>query len=317
MTRIGTLLAGLPLALASLLFVNSAYAQNAHSWVSSTGSGTFCTRAAPCATFKIAMTATNAGGVISVLDSGAADNAEQITITKSLIIRAEAADSGLTTSASAGALVTIAAGPNDVVALEGLRLSGGGIYLNSAGHLHVTGCVITNEDVAGEAGIRFHPNSPAKLSVTDTAIYNVGSGTGGGIVINPASGGSAQVALERVTVNGNAFGIVADGTGSTAGINMTIADSMIANNIKDGILATTPGGGSPIGVLVTNTKSVNNAFGIRSIGSNVTVRAEGSKIAGNGAGLSFSGGGALLTAGNNLVRANGSDGVFSGPVALQ
>jgi hypothetical protein len=32
-----------------------------------------------------------------------------------------------------------------------------------------------------------------------------------------ASGGSAQVALERVTVNGNAFGIAADGTNSTAG----------------------------------------------------------------------------------------------------
>jgi hypothetical protein len=154
--------------------------------------------------------------------------------------------------------------------------------------------------------------------VTDTVISNNGSGTGGGIVINPQSGGSAEVNLERVTVNGNAFGIAADGTGSTAGINMTIADSMIGGNSQDGIIAVTPsGGGAPIGVMVTNTKSVNNSFGIRSIGPNVTVRVDNSKIIGNSTGLSFSGSGALLTAGNNMVRTNGTDGAFSGPVALQ
>jgi hypothetical protein len=118
-------------------------------------------------------------------------------------------------------------------------------------------------------GIRFAPNSVSKLSVTDTVISNMGSGTGGGIVMNPQSGGSAQVSLERVTVSGNAFGIAADGTGST-GINMTIADSMIGGNSQDGIIATTPSGGTPIGIMVKNTKSVNNAFGIRSLGPDVT-----------------------------------------------
>jgi hypothetical protein len=62
---------------------------------------------------------------------------------------------------------------------------------------------------------------------------------------------------------------------------------------------------------------VNNAFGIRSIGPNVTVRVDGSAAIGNSTGLSFSGDGALLTAGNNMVRTNGADGAFSGPVALQ
>ena len=47
---------------------------------------------------------------------------------------------------------------------------------------------------------------------------------------------------------------------------MTIADSMVGGNSQDGIIATTPGGGAPIGVYVKNTKSVNNAFGIRSLG---------------------------------------------------
>ena len=81
--------------------------------------------------------------------------------------------------------------------------------------------------------------------------------------------------------------------------------------------AVTPSGGAPIGVYVKNTKSVNSALGIRSLGPNVTVRVDGSGVIGNGTGLSSSGGGALLTAGNNMVQANGSNGAFSGPVGLQ
>jgi hypothetical protein len=307
---------GLAVALASCLAASSANAQNSHSWVSqSTGTGLACTRAAPCQFFADAQTATATGGVISILDPG--DNFS-IDITKSLTIRAEGVDGGSTFTPSSGFWIAVRAGASDVVTLEGLHLNGiGGIEFLSGGHLHVVRCVITNGSVSGDAGIRFQPNSASKLSVTDTIISNVGSGTGGGIVINPQSGGSAEVALERVTVNGNAFGIAADGTGSTGGINMTVADSMVANNSQDGIIAVTPSGGAPIGVYVKNTKSVNNSIGIRSIGPNVTVRVDGSGVVGNGTGLSFLGGGALLSAGNNMVQANGANGAFSGPVALQ
>jgi len=205
-----------------------------------------------------------------------------------------------------------------VVTLEGLHLNGAGIGFSTGGQLHIVRCVITNNHLGGNVGINFAPNSGAtKLSVTDTVITNFGSGTGGGIVINPQGGGSAQVALERVTVNGNAFGIAADGSNGSAGINMTIADSMVANNAQDGIIATTPSGGAPIGVLVVNTKSVNNAIGIRSLGPNVTVRVNNSNVTGNGTGLASGSGGALLSFGNNAVRANGSDGTFSGTVGLQ
>jgi hypothetical protein len=316
MIKTGRLFVGVTFALASWFTSGSAYALNDHSWVSNTGSGTACTRAAPCAGFGAAQAATNAGGVISVLDSGEYGGGG-IFIIKSLTIRAEGVDGGATTIFAGGAWIAVQAGTNDVVTLEGLHLNGGGIALFTGGHLHVVKCVITNNNASGSAGISFVPNSASKLSVTDTVISNNGAGTGGGIVINPQSGGTAQVALERVTVNGNAFGIAADGTGSTGGINMTIADSMIANNSQDGIIATTPSGGAPIGVYLKNTKSVNNAFGIRSLGPNVTVRVDGSSVIGNSTGLSFSGGGALLTAGNNMVRANGIDGAFSAPVALQ
>jgi hypothetical protein len=318
MTKTRHLFAGLTVALASWLAAGSAYAQNAHSWVSaSTGSGTACTRAAPCLTLAIAQSATGAGGVISVLDSGDTTPGT-VTITKSLTIRAEGVDGGATVTFAFGFWIDVQAGATDVVTLEGLHLNGGGgVQFNSGGQLHIVRCVITNGNGSGNAGISFRPNSASKLSVTDTVISNEGSSTGGGIVINPQSGGSAQVNLERVTVNGNAFGIAADGSNSTAGVNMTIADSMIGGNSQDGIIATTPSGGAPIGVMVTNSKSVNNNFGIRSLGPGVTVRVGDSTITGNGTGLAFSGGGALLTYGTNKVQANGSVGAFSGAVALQ
>jgi hypothetical protein len=317
MRKFRTLLAGLSFVLAWLLAAaGPADAANNHSWVSSTGTGAACTRTAPCSTIDLAVTATNAGGVISVLDPG---DYGIPNIPKSLTIRAEGVDGGFTGANNAGFFMTINAAPTDVVTLEGLQFSGtAGVIFFSGGQLHVVKCVISNgTGFSGNAGIKFAPNSASKLTVTDTVITNEGSVTGGGIVINPQAGGSAQVALERVTVNGNAFGVAVDGSGSTAGINVTIADSMIANNIEDGIIATTPGGGAAIGLYVKNTKSANNAFGIRALGTNVTVRADGSSIVGNTTGLSFSGGAALLTFGNNAVRANGSDGVFSGPVALQ
>ena len=314
-------LAAASTVLAFVLTAESAHALNAHSWVSSTGTGSTCTRSAPCGSLFTALGATEAGGVISFLDPGAADNngASVIAISKSITLRAEGVDSGPTATQSSpvGAWITVQAGPNDVVTIDGLQLNGGGISFLSGGHLHVVRCTIMNQNVSGEAGIKFRPDTVSKLSVTDTVITNYGSGFGGGIVVNPRAGGSARVALERVTVNGNAFGVAADGTNSTDGINMTIADSMIANNAQDGIIAVTPTGGAPIGLMVTNTKSINNAIGIRSIGPNVAVRVESSKIIGNGTGLSFGSGGALLSFGNNAVQANGNSGAFSGSVALQ
>jgi hypothetical protein len=314
MTKTTKLFAGFTVALASCLEASSAYALNDHSWVSaSTGTGTACTRVAPCSSFSTAQAATNAGGVISVLDPG---DYGGLIISKSLTVRAEGVDGGMAITGSNGFLLSVFAGPSDIVTIEGLRLDGTGIVFGTGGEFHVVRCVITNSTLPGD-GILLESNNPSKLSVTDTVITNAGNNQGGGIVIRPQPGGNARVALERVTINGNTFGIAADGSGSTGGINMTIADSMIGGNRQDGIVATTSGGGAPIGLLVTNTKSVNNAFGIRSLGPNVTVRVKNSDVTGNGAGLSFSGGGALLTYGNNAVNANGGDGAFSGSVGLQ
>ena len=267
MPRLALSLARAAATVAFVLSAGSAYALNDHSWVSSTGGGERVHRVAPCADFDSAQTATKPGGVISVLDSG---DYSDIIITKSLTIRAEGVDGGIGSFSRRIGFLSLPA-PATWSRWKGYTSTVPALVFLPEGNC-ISSDVSSTITLVAMSGSILRPTAAPTLSVTDTVITNFGSGTGGGIVINPQAGGSAQVALERVTVNGNAFGIAADGSNGSAGINMTIADSMVANNAQDGIIATTPAGGAPIGVLVANTKSVNNAIGIRSLGPNVTVR---------------------------------------------
>ena len=270
-----------------------------------------------CTTFNQALTNTNPGGIIYCL-SGVTDTV--VNITKSITIDCTNTSSSIIATGANAAITVNGAGI--VVTLRGLKIRGQGgsfgVNVVNAAAVIIEDSSISNFNIAPAIGIKFAPSAAAQLVVTDTSIANNGSGAlGGGILINPAAGGSAQVTLNRVSVARNVFGIVVDGTGSTGGINMTTTESVSSSNSQDGILAVTPGGGAPIGVYVKNSSSANNAIGIRSIGAGVTARVDGSSVIGNGTGLSFSGGGALLTAGNNMIQANGANGAFSGTVGLQ
>src|SRR5262245_53173390 len=80
--------AGLGAMLASMLTAMPAEAQNNRSWVAGNGTGTICTRAAPCLTFQAAHDATNPGGEINCVDAGDFTNSGLIVtiITKSITI---------------------------------------------------------------------------------------------------------------------------------------------------------------------------------------------------------------------------------------
>src|SRR4051794_28931754 len=110
MTKIKTLFVGLTVALASCFTAGTAYALNEHSWISGAGSGANCTRALPCASFNTAVGATQAGGVISVLESG---DFGPLQLTKPLTIRADGADGGLV-NLSGNFGIVIVGGPSDV-----------------------------------------------------------------------------------------------------------------------------------------------------------------------------------------------------------
>jgi hypothetical protein len=312
MRKFALLSTNLVVIFVALLAAGPAQADNLISYVKSTGGGLTCTSADPCAGLQIAHDTTIENGEIHCLDSSGFG---VLTITKSITIDC-AGFAAMTYNIVVNA-------PGRVVTIRNLTVNNGlfgypaGIEFQNGAALLVENCVIENYNAG--VGIKFRPSTPSsKLVVTDTVVRNNGAGsTGGGIVVSPQPGGSAQIVLNRVSVDKNVFGIVADGTGSTGGINMTITDSVSSSNLNDGLIATTPAGGAPIGVYVKNTRLANSGFGIRSIGTNVTVRVDGSGVIGNSTGLSFSGGGKLLSFGNNNIEANGSNGAFSGPVALK
>jgi hypothetical protein len=277
-----------------------------------------CFRETPCQSLIAALTVTAPGGVVSCMDSGITVGPVAISISVTIDCTGNLAS--ILSNAGSGNGIEINGSGIDVT-IRGLTIFAGtgshnGILFSNGRSLKVE-----NVEIFGfvASGIKFTPSTPGSLLfVTDTVLSHNGAGsTGGGIVVNPQSGGSARVVLNRASIDNNIFGIAVDGTGSTGGINMTVKDSVSSGNSQDGIIATTPSGGAPIGIMVTNTASANNGFGIRSIGPNVNVRVENSKVIGNGTGVTSLNGGGLVTFGNNVVRANGSDGGFTAAAALQ
>ncbi|MBW7969044.1 hypothetical protein [Bradyrhizobium sp. BR 10289] len=294
-------------------------------WVSGTGNdantATFCQRTAPCASFASALSVTLDGGVISCADPVSSNPfviSTSVTIDctgTGAIVRAFAPDNGISIN-TAGIFV----------ALRGLTINSSDIVLGVAGISVSAGAIVQIEQCKfadfnfnSAIAVNFIPSSGSgHLIINDSTIFHSGSNSvGGGIVIKPQGTANSRVTINRVVVAGGLFGIAVDGSNSTGGVNMTIADSVLASNVNDGVVATTSVGGAPIGVTVINTKTVNNGFGVRSIGNNVTVRLERSTVVGNVTGLAALSGGALTTAGNNIVEANASNGSFSGTISFK
>lgn len=118
----------------------AAFAQATRTWVSGVGNDANpCSRTAPCKTFAGAFAKTATGGEIDALDMGAFG---ALTITRAITIDGGPNAGGVVAAGSPG--FTINAGPQDVVILRRLNISGAssipgsvGIQFNSGRALHV------------------------------------------------------------------------------------------------------------------------------------------------------------------------------------
>lgn len=290
-------------------------AQATRTWVSGVGDDANpCSRTAPCKTFAGAISKTAAGGEISVLDPGGFG---AVTITKSISIVAEdSGEGGILAAGTNGVIINAAAA--DVVTLRGLIIEGAGTGLNGirflAGKaLNIERCVLADfrsSSVGSGHGLSFQPSGASQLNIVDTVVENNGiASNGGGILIQPTGAGSASVALTRVMTPGNVFGIKADGTGSTGGIEVTLDDSVVSSSTFSGVVAFTPVGGPAVDFFINSSVISNNGSnGIRSEGPNVRVRIGDNAITGNATGLSIAGGGAVISFSNNRISGNGVNG---------
>jgi hypothetical protein len=318
-------------SLLGLLFAACLHAPPANAaWVSNKGvDSNNCHQKTPCRTFDGAQRATHNGGIITCLDSGDFSDGSGLGfwITKSITIdctgRVALVD-GIFMRAlpcpgcSVEGDLPFPDGHQYIAIIRGLTIYGGffsgqAVHFTVGNALHIENCTLTGfaSSSTFAAGINFAPTGESRLHVTNSVISgngNIsgnGANAGAGIIVKPTGEGEARVVLTRVQVLQNTFGIVADGTASRTGVEVTITDSVSGGNIQDGIFAISELRQAPVTMMVNRSRSVNNVgHGIRALGENVFVLVDSSMIAHNGVGMDFDSGAELRSAGNNVVERN-------------
>ena len=276
-------LASLAIACAALGFATPASAQNARSWVSSTGlDSNSCLRAAPCATFGGAIAKTAINGQVNCADPG---DYGTPTITQSVTI-----DCPQGFGTVFGVVINIPTGnPNDGrrgVSLRGLNVQrGSGII----GIEIIAAATVTLDRVQVSGGFTFglsdhRSDSVGQLFVSNSTIENATVGIG------VATPGTMHVVLDNVQATENSYGLAAG-----ARARVAVRRSVFSGN--------TIGIEGDNGAQISVEWSVmdHNTTGVE---SNMSVRLSNSDIAFNANGVV----GTAATFGNNRFSANTVDG---------
>ena len=190
--------------------------------------------------------------------------------------------------------ITVSAGVNDVINLQGLDIDGAssganGILFNSGAALNVRDSVIRGFGT----GVAFQPTGSSALSVSSTLI----SRNGTGILFQNAA--TATGVLNDVQLINNGTGLFAQGANSTGPATVTIQNSVAASNSSVAILA-----GANSSVQVANSTIGNNATGLQTQSSSGLIQVTQSTVTANRTGWLTSNGGQLYSSSNNSIGGN-------------
>jgi hypothetical protein len=295
-------------ALAGVVLSSASAHAIPRTFVSGSGSGAACTRAAPCATFQAAHDVTDAGGEVNCVDAG---EYGAVTITKSVTIDctgtigAITVPSSTTTQAIGVDINTTGA----IVRLRSLTIRGSGgsdfgVAFRAGAALYVEDCIVTGMTRATTGiGIWFRPSAAAKLLVANSTLSNNSVG------IQVSASSADQVAMiNGVVLENNLDGLQASGSGGS--VSAHLRDSIASGNQDDGVIAF--GSSTAVGSIVIDRSvlTLNGDVGARTVGSLAFVTIGRSTAASNGVGL-FTGpnGGQIRTYHNNHLSGNvGLDG---------
>ena len=295
-------------AFALMLANSSAFAQATRTWVSGVGDDLNpCSRTAPCKTFAGAISKTAPGGEIDALDPAGFG---AVTITKSITIDGGPGVAGILNSLTNGVIVN--AGVNDVIVLRNLSINGAGNGLNGirflqGGTLHVENCVIANNT---QIGIDVAPTAAAAhIAIKSTVVRH---SAGGALRLQPFGGTNLRVTVDNSHFERSLYGIRAED-----GAKVTVNRSVASNNVNNGILAASGGGGGVEINLEGVVASNNGTNGVVTSGLGAIIRLSNTTITDNTTGLNSAAGGQILTYGSNRIAGNVPNGVPTGPVAEQ
>jgi Right handed beta helix region len=299
-----TVLHGVIACMILLLLSATAQAQLFRSYLSQTGSdANSCTLQAPCRLLPAALSAVANGGEVWMLDS-ANYNTGPVNITKSVTILAIPGALGSVVGNGGDAIDINTAGVNvSLRNLKILNLGGGliGINMINGSSLTVEGCVITGFNGSTAAAGIFVGSGISFIAATivDSVIRNNYNG------IWFDSGASGNVA--RTTVVENTYvGIYAHPSSSDSTVTVMVSDTVSSSNTY-GILATT----FPTAVAkVTITRAIasNNATsGIEADAPFTTFVVSESTASGNAVYGFRNSGATFYSLGDNVVRNNAAD----------
>jgi hypothetical protein len=303
MTRI-TIVIAAALALAVTLPFAPAQATGVpRTFVSAAGSDlNNCTNVAtPCRHMAAAYAATAADGEIYVLDPA---NYGSLTITGPVSIEGHGWASIAPTSGNAA--ITINANTGDKINIIGVVLDGtaltntNGIQFNSGGSLTVVDSVVRN---FGNCGIIVEPSAGIiSFQISNSFVLD---NANAGIYLTPRPNARVTGTIDRVTADGNNYGIYIDSTAAFSLATASITSSNISNNLNTGITAIGTSFTSATAYVKESTLS-NNPTGISVSGSQGYIFLSHSMIAGSTvAGINFADSGSSVnSAGNNDISNN-------------
>jgi Right handed beta helix region len=293
------------LALFSFVLSGLAQAQSVATFVSAkTGSdsGT-CTTALPCRNLTYALTQTQTGGVITMVDSG---DYAPTAITKAITIQAAPGVEAVITSGSLTGL-SIVAGASSFVTLRGLMFEGQGtagfgIQSTNSGGVQIENCIVRNYT---SMGIQLTGNA-GKHSISNTIVQHCANGIGVGIVTGTNSVATVLIEGCRVEKNTNiGISIAANGTGNK--IRAALFNTSAINNGAHGFSASGNSGGAT-DMTLDSCIALQNGTGINSAPS-CTTRVSNMLVMSNAIGMN---GAAILTRGNNTIKLNDNGNTFGG-----
>jgi hypothetical protein len=266
-------------------------------FVSGTGGGATCTRAAPCATFQAAHDATDLGGEVDCLDAGTYGG---VIITKSITI-------DCTGTLGVAGQININT-PSVTVRLRNLTIDTAanpliGVILTNGSALFIENCVLSGNTQA--VVVSPVDGLTARLFVTDSSINRNSSN---GIFSFPGGSGSVRATVDGARIQKSNSGVTASEVSATTGSSLIhLRNSVVTENASN-IAAFSTSGTGIISITVDRSSStLSSGDGIESAGSSSFIVLGRSTVMSNAVGLHSNSNGQILSYKNNHLSGNVTD----------
>jgi hypothetical protein len=278
------------LGLSLFVAATPAHAAPSRVFVSGRGAnGAACGAAdAPCRTLQYAHDLVAAGGEILVIDSG---NFGAIKITKAVSLVRDGCGVALVSRASAGAAITIGAGPSDRVVLRGLTVEGGnvatyGLVVATAASVDVTDCVFRNFTADGvHMNVTSGPFqfTASRIEATDNGVNGMfvsGADRIDGKIVGSRFNRNVRAGLQALNyranaqtgvltdiyvlggeAHANAYGYRVESTVATSPAQFVLEDASASKNSSAGVLAA----GTIREARLLRNVIAHNAVGVRGV----------------------------------------------------